>query len=225
MAVRGGGREGRHRRRSPAASVDAGPTRETGSPRCHVQANPGLRDAAVALRGRLEEDDKGHRQGLYYPRDQDDLGVADPLGRMSLNDLQMRFITVVKVHPKLATTYGKLITRSLGFVNHALGAHRPSGSPTTPSSLLRILPALVHSQHGRMSRTARLESAGLGDLPDYNSPMAYGVHRKARRHVSGGWHGSNGRDQVGEGPISVPVPTEDNGSSAGSSSGTARARQ
>ena len=61
-----------------------------------IQADPGLRDAAVALKGRPEEDDEGHLQGLYYPWDQNILGVADPLDRVSLTDLQMRFITVVK---------------------------------------------------------------------------------------------------------------------------------
>ena len=30
-----------------------------------VQADPGLRDAAAVLKGRPEENDKGHRQGLY----------------------------------------------------------------------------------------------------------------------------------------------------------------
>ena len=62
-----------------------------------VQADPGLRDAAAALRERPEEDDEGHRQGLYYPWDKYSLGVADPLDRVSLNNLQMRFIVVVNV--------------------------------------------------------------------------------------------------------------------------------
>ena len=35
-----------------------------------VQADPGIRDAAVALTGRPEEGNEGHRQGLYYPWDQ-----------------------------------------------------------------------------------------------------------------------------------------------------------
>ena len=32
-----------------------------------VQADSGVRDAAVAVSGRPEEGDKGHRQRLYYP--------------------------------------------------------------------------------------------------------------------------------------------------------------
>ena len=58
-----------------------------------VQTDPGLRDAAVALTGRPEKDDERHRQELFYPSDQDSLGVADPLDRVTLTDLQMRFIT------------------------------------------------------------------------------------------------------------------------------------
>ena len=53
-----------------------------------AQVDPGLLNAAVALTARPEEDDEGHRQGLYYPWDQDSLGVADPLDRVSLTDLQ-----------------------------------------------------------------------------------------------------------------------------------------
>ena len=171
MAVRSGGAQrgiqtplvygergcGAHHRRREALEAAA-------------QADPGLRDAALALTGRPEDDDEGHRQGLYYPWDQDSLGVADPLDRVSCTDLQMRFITVVKVKPNLATTHARLITQSLGLVNHALGAHRPSGSPNTPNYLFRelklwyILPALLHSQGGRLSLTERFQSAERGDL-------------------------------------------------------------
>ena len=85
-----------------------------------------------------------------------------------MKDLQIRFITVFKVRP--ATTHATLTTYSFGLVNHALGAHRSNGSPNTPNSLLRalklwhFLPSLLHSQDGRMSRTARFKSAERGDL-------------------------------------------------------------
>lgn len=96
--------------------------------------------------------------------------MAVPLDRASLNDLQVRFITFVNVQPKPATSHAKLITHSLGLGNHALGAHRPSGIPNTPNSPLRalklwyIIPALLHSQDGRKSRTTRFKSAERGDL-------------------------------------------------------------
>ena len=134
-----------------------------------VQADPGLRDAAVVLTGRPEEDGEG-RQGLYSPWDQDNLGVADPLDRVSVTDLQIWFISVVKVKSNMSITHAKLITLLLGLVNHTLGVHRPSGSTNTLNSLLRalklwyILPALLHSQDGRMIRTERFKSAERGDL-------------------------------------------------------------
>lgn len=96
--------------------------------------------------------------------------MADPLDRVSVNDLQMRFIKVVKMQPKLATSYAKLMAHSLGLVKHALGMHRSIRSPITPNSLLRalklwyILPVLMHSQDGQMSRAARFKSANRGDL-------------------------------------------------------------
>ena len=129
-----------------------------------VPAAPGLRDAIVHLTGRPEEDDEGHRQGLYYPWDQDILGVADPFDRVSLADLQMRFITVVIVKPNLATTHAKLITHSLDFVNHAPGAHRPSGNTNTPNSLLRVVyPPSPVALSGRTNES-RFKSAEGGDL-------------------------------------------------------------
>ena len=96
--------------------------------------------------------------------------MADPLSKASLNDLQVRFITIVNVQPKLATNHAKLITHSPGLVKHALGSHRPSGIPNTPNSFMRalklwyIVPTLLHSQDGRMSRTAMFKPAEHGDL-------------------------------------------------------------
>ena len=82
----------------------------------------------------------------------------------------MQIITVVNVQPKLATTHAKLITHAFGLISYALGTHRPSGNPKTSNLLLRalklwyILLALLQSQDGRMSRTARFKSAKRGKL-------------------------------------------------------------
>ena len=93
--------------------------------------------------------------------------MAELLDRVSLNDLQMRLITAVKVQSN-----GQLHTsiHSLGLVNHAFGARRMSGSLNTRNSRLRALklwytlPALLYFQDGRMSRTSRLEYAEGVDL-------------------------------------------------------------
>lgn len=47
---------------------------------------------------------------LYYPWDHDSLGVAGPLERASLTELQTRCIAVVRVQPTLALVHAKLVT-------------------------------------------------------------------------------------------------------------------
>ena len=96
--------------------------------------------------------------------------AAGPLDDIPLEDLQQSFATIVKVQPRLATAHAKLVTHVLCLLNHALGDHRQSTQPETPQSLLRstklwyILPALLHSQDGRMKRRERFASAERGDL-------------------------------------------------------------
>ena len=98
------------------------------------------------------------------------MGIAGPLDDVSLEQLQQRFNTVVKVQPGLATAHTKLVTHVLGLLNHALGAHRPNRQSETPSSLLRaiklwyIVPALLHSQDSRVQRRERFAYVGRGDI-------------------------------------------------------------
>ena len=200
-----GWRKGGDRRRSSVASVGAGPAMgDEKSLTPLAQASPGLRDAPVALRGRPEEDDEGHRQG-FYPWDQERLGLVDPLDRVSLNDLEIPFITAVGVQPKLATAHAKCITHSLCLVNHALGAHRPSGSPNTPNPLFLAL-KLWYTLSGRTNEPDGEVQVGRTLGHDHNSPMTHGLHRKHGDTSSGGITGSNGRDKVFQGRISVPAP-------------------
>ena len=135
-----------------------------------VQADPGLRVTAARLGGRPYDREEGHRDGLYYPWDQNTLGIAGPLDDVPLEDLQQRFVTVVIVQPRLATAHAKLITHVLGLLNHASGQHRQSTQSETPQSLLRslklwyILSALRHSQDGRMERRERFAPAARAVL-------------------------------------------------------------
>ena len=62
-----------------------------------VQANPGLRVAVAGLRRRPDNSWGERREELCYPWDQTSLGLAGPLDDVSLEQLQQRFITVVKV--------------------------------------------------------------------------------------------------------------------------------
>ena len=134
------------------------------------QSDPGLRVTAARLGGRPDDGEEGRRDGLCYPWEQNTLGIAGPLCDAPLEDLQQRFVTAVKVQPRLATAHAKLITRVPGLLNHTLGEHRQSTQSETPQSLLRslklwfILPNLLHSQNGRMKRRERFASAERGDV-------------------------------------------------------------
>ena len=75
-----------------------------------VQVDPGLRVTAARLRGRPHDGEVRHCDGLCYPWDQNTLGIAGPRDDVLLENLQQRFVTVVKVQPKLATAHAKLIT-------------------------------------------------------------------------------------------------------------------
>ena len=89
-----------------------------------VQADPGPRITAVGPGGKLDEGEEWRLQGLCYPWDEDTLGIAGPIDDVTLEDLEQRFITVVKFQPRLATAQAKLFTHVLGFLNHAFGEHR-----------------------------------------------------------------------------------------------------
>ena len=135
-----------------------------------VQTDPGLCITAAGLGGRPEDREDGRRDGLLYPWDQNTLGIAGSLDDISLEDLQQRFVTVIKAQSRLVAAHAKLITHVLDLLNHALGEHRPNRQSETPTSLSRpiklwyILPALLHSQDGRVKRRERLVSVERGDL-------------------------------------------------------------
>ena len=76
-----------------------------------VQADPGLRATAVGLGGIPSDDEEGRLHGLCYPWDQDTLGIAGPLDDVPIEDFELRFTTVVKVQPRLATAHAnRLLT-------------------------------------------------------------------------------------------------------------------
>ena len=86
-----------------------------------------------------------------------------------LEDIEQLFTIVVKVQPRLATAYAKLFTHVLSILNHALGDYRQRRQSETPNSLLKafkflyILPALLHSQDGRVRRE-RFTAVERGDI-------------------------------------------------------------
>ena len=115
-----------------------------------VQADPGLRVTFAGLGERPDNNWDERREEVCYPWDQNSLGIAGPLDDVSLEQLQQRFITVVRVQPGLPTTHAKLLAHVLGLLNHVLGAHRANRHSETPISLLRaiklwyIVSAMLH---------------------------------------------------------------------------------
>ena len=85
------GREGEHRRRfSTARAGKRGTPWETGCPRYHCTGRPGIHNAAASLQGRPRRARRGvSRRRLHYPWDPREFagGTAEPLDRVSLNDL------------------------------------------------------------------------------------------------------------------------------------------
>ena len=116
-----------------------------------VQADLGLRVTVAGLGGR-PDNHWGERGGKSYATrgTKTSLGIAGPLDDVSLEQLQQRFITVVRVQPGLPTTHAKLLAHVLGLLNHVLGAHRANRHSETPISLLRaiklwyIVSAMLH---------------------------------------------------------------------------------
>ena len=78
-----------------------------------VQDDPGLRVAVTGLGGRPGNTWGERREELWYLWDKDSLGIAGPLDNVSLEQLQQRFIAVVRAQPGLATAHAKLLTHVL----------------------------------------------------------------------------------------------------------------
>lgn len=121
------------------------------------------------------------------------MGVPGPLDDVRLDDLQQRFITAINAQPRLATTHAKLLTHALGLLNHALREHRQNRLSETPNSLPRsiklwhILPALLHSQDGRVKRCEKLAPVKRGD-PSIFLPWLTEFTRWASSRRSGPVH-------------------------------------
>lgn len=122
------------------------------------QADPGLRYIVEGLGGRPDNNWSEQREGFCNPWGQYSLGIAAPLDDGSLEQLQLRFITIVKAQSGLATAHAKLVTHVLGLLKHALETKRPNRHFETPSSLLSasklwyIVPVLLHLQDSHVKR-------------------------------------------------------------------------
>ena len=135
-----------------------------------VQAGPGLRDRTVRMGGGGIGSEDIRSRGLWYGWDQTSLGTGMPLDAVSLEDLGQRFATGEKVQLQLAEAHARLSVHVLGILNHVMGEHRPNRDSATPNSLLRaiklwyIMPALLHSLDGRITRRQRFALVEREDI-------------------------------------------------------------
>ena len=107
-----------------------------------------------------------------YNWSQDSPGIGPALDAVSMDDLTLRIETVKKVQPQLASEHARLQTHVLQLVIKQLSE---SGGPPlatgTPPSILRaiklwyLLPGLLHSFDGRVTRTGRYEALKREDIP------------------------------------------------------------
>ena len=86
------------------------------------------------------------------------MGIAGRLDHVPLEDLEELFTIVIKAQPSLAIAHVKPFAHMLSLLNQGLREHRQNRNMQTRNSLLRgislwyILPALLHSQDGRVNR-------------------------------------------------------------------------
>ncbi len=103
-----------------------------------VQADPGLRQRAERLIRGLNEVPSGGR--MLYNWNQDSPGIGPALDDVSMDDLTLRFQTVKKVQPRLASDHARIHTHVLQLVNKELAENSgpPSGTGTS-SSTVRVI--------------------------------------------------------------------------------------
>ena len=134
-----------------------------------VQADPGLRQRAERMIGGLTDEPSG--VPTLYNWSQDSPGIGPALDAVSMDDLTLRIETVKKVQPQLASEHARLQTHVLQLVIKQLS--ESGGAPPatgTPPSILRaiklwyLLPGLLHSFDGRVTRKGRYAALRRGDI-------------------------------------------------------------
>lgn len=134
-----------------------------------VQADPGLRRRAERMIGGLDDEQSG--APTLYNWSQDSPGIGPALDAVSMDDVTFRIHTVKKIPPWLASEHARLQTHVLQLVvKQPSESSRPPPATGTPPSTLRViklwylLPGLLHSFDGRVTRKARYEALKRGDI-------------------------------------------------------------
>ena len=122
------------------------------------------------LGGEPAGDGPAGRRGFHYRWTQDSLNIGSTLDLCSIADLQRRFITAIEIPTHLWVKFSRLFLHTLALLNFQLGQHRRPGADETPRSLVRavklfhVLPALLLSSDGRVSRRDRFLAVEKGDI-------------------------------------------------------------
>ena len=98
--------------------------------------------------------------------------MGPALDAVGMEDLTCRIHSVKKIKPWLASKYARLQTHVIQMVTKQLSSESSGPSPTTgtPPSTLRViklwylLPRLLHSFDGRVTRKGRYEALKRGDI-------------------------------------------------------------
>ena len=105
-----------------------------------------------------------------YNWSQDSPGIGPALDAVSMDDLTLRIETVKKVQPQLASEHARLQTHVLQLVKQLSESGGAPPATGTPPSILRaiklwyLLPGLLHSFDGRVTRKGRYAALRRGDI-------------------------------------------------------------
>lgn len=165
-----------------------------------VQADPGLRARGQRMLAGINDEPTTRRPGMLYDWDQSSPGMGGAIDSVSMEDLEMRFDTVKKVKSYLAGTHARLHTHALNLMNNVLGEQRLRPGTNTPNSLLRaiklwyLLPGILHSFDGRITRRERFKSLERGDVTNI-LPWLIAYTRAAATRGRGGVHEETDQDK------------------------------
>ena len=175
-----------------------------------VQVDPGLRVTAARLQARPDDGEEGRRDGLCCPWDQNTLGIAGSLDDVRLEDLQQRFVTVIKVKPGLASAHAKLNNDPCAWPPQSrLGRASPIQTIAEASITLEVEQAVVHppgstALAGWPNETAQEACVCRTRQPRPFAPVVNGVYPSNNDEAKRPSPRRAGRQYVQEGLISMP---------------------
>ena len=113
---------------------------------------------------------------------QDSLGIGPALDEVSMDNLTLRFHTVKKIQPWLASEHARLQNHVPQLVvkqlSESSGPPQASGTPPSTPRVIKLwylLPGL-HSFDGRVTRKGRYDALKRGDISSLPASLADRIH-------------------------------------------------